>query len=406
MPTNSSIKVLLYTSKVLKSGESPIMLRIIKNRKPKYISIGHSCNPKLWDMKVQRPKNSHPNKRRLDIFIDTKITEVEQLLLDIEIKNKEFSIETLTRQIRNSGSNADVFSFIDTIVKEENKADKVGNSGVYHQTKSMLKKFSKKDVLIFSDITTSFLKKYETFFRMKGLEEITISFYMRTLRAVFNRAIAEGCCDKSIYPFHEYKISNLNTKTVKRAITKEDIKKIAKLNYEEYSRLFHSKNYFLFSFYTQGMNFIDIAKLKWSNIKNGRLNYTRSKTNKPYDVGLLLPAFEILEHYKKPVYQDGGEYIFPILSDFHDTAVRVKNRVHKVLGQTDKDLKTIADDAKIEVNLTTYVARHTYATVLKRCGVPTAVISESMGHDTERTTQIYLDSFDNDVIDEANKNLL
>ncbi len=406
MSANSSIKVLLYTSKVLKNGESPIMLRIIKNRKPKYVSIGYSCDKQLWDFTAERPKKTHPNKLRLDIYIGRKINEVQKTLLEFEDKSESFSAETVTRRIKSKSTNIDLYSFIDKIVKEEKKADKVGNAGVYSQTKSMLKKFTRKEMLYFTDITVSFIKRYENFFRVNGAKEISISYYMRTLRSVINRAISEGHCDKSIYPFNDYKISSLSTKTVKRAITKAEIKKIIDLDYVEGSRLFHSKNYFLFSYYTMGMNFVDMAKLKWSDINNGRLKYIRTKTNKSYDVGLLSPAQEILNHYKKVIYQNGGDYIFPILSDFHDTSIRIQNRVHKVIGQTDKDLKTIAKDAGIEINLTTYVARHTFATVLKRSGVPVAVISEGMGHTSEKTTHIYLDSFDNSVIDAANQNLI
>jgi hypothetical protein len=320
------------------------MLRVIKNRKSKYVSIGHSCKPELWDIKTSRPKKSHPNKTRLDIYISAKITEVEKMLLDLENMEEEFAIETLTTQIKSKASNINVYDFIDKIVKEETQANKIGTAGVYAQTKSMLRNFHGNDSLRFTDITVSFLKKYESFFRKKGTKEISISFYMRTLRAVMNRAIAEKYCNKNIYPFKDYSIANLNTKTVKRAISKDAILRIMKLDYKEGSRLFHSKNIFLFSYFAQGMNFIDIAKLKWSDINKGRLTYTRAKTNKIYDVGLIPPALEILEHYKKLIYTVDGDYVFPILSGFHDTEARIKNRVHKIIGQTDKDLKIIAKD--------------------------------------------------------------
>jgi len=404
MSTNTSIKVILYTSKILKNGESPIMLRVIKNRKAKYISVGHSCNSKQWDIKQQRPKNSHPNKRMLDILIESKINEAQKNLLDIEINNQEFSIETVTKKIRSINSNKNVYDFIDLIVEQKKKENKIGTAGVYYQSKTMLQNFSKKKELFFTDITPSFLNKYDSFFRMKGTKEISISYYMRTLRAIFNKAIIEGLCSKDLYPFQEYTIGKLSTKTVKRAITKDDIKKIITIELEKDSRLNDSKNIFLFSYFTMGTNFTDLAQLKWTNIQNDRLKYVRAKTNKPYDVGLLPPALDILQYYKKNNLNN--EYIFPILNDFHNTALRIKNRIHKVLKQTNDDLKEIATLAGIDVNLTTYVARHTYATVLKYSGVSTSVISEALGHDSEKTTQIYLDSFQNDVLDEANKNLL
>lgn len=405
MTQNTSIKVVLYTSKILKNGEHPIMLRVIKNRKSKYISVGHSCEIKLWDVKNERPRKSHPHKRLLDILIETKIQEAQKNLLDMEIKQKHFSIESVTKKIRNDIPTKNVFEFIDSIVAQKKLEKKLGTSGVYKQTKAMLQSFTKSDTLLFSDITPSFLNKYESFFRMKGTKEISISYYMRTLRAVCNKAITDGFCPKDFYPFNEYSIGKLSTKTVKRAITKEDIKKIIALVIPKTSRLYHSKNYFLFSYYTMGTNFNDICTLKWDNIHKNRLKYIRAKTNKPYDVGLLEPAIDILNFYKKK-YRDESGYVFPILNSFHDSPQRIKNRINKILKQTNEDLKEIAKLANINVNLTTYVARHTYATVLKHSGVSTSIISEALGHDSEKTTQIYLDTFENKVLDDANKNLL
>ncbi|OQA98524.1 MAG: hypothetical protein BWY22_00847 [Bacteroidetes bacterium ADurb.Bin217] len=294
MTQNTSIKVILYTSKTLKNGEHPIMLRVIKNRKSKYISVGHSCDLRLWDMKNERPKKSHPNKRLLDILIETKIQEAHKNLLSLEINQGHFSVESITKKIRNDIPNKNVYEFIDSIVEQKRLESKLGTSGVYKQTKAMLIAFTKNNSLLFSDITPSFLHKYESFFRMKGTKEISISYYMRTLRAVYNKAITEGFGAKDLYPFNEYTIGKLNTRTVKRAITKEDIKKIIATDINEDSRLFHSKNYFLFSYYTMGTNYNDICTLKWENIKQNRLKYIRAKTNKPYDVGLLEPAIEIL----------------------------------------------------------------------------------------------------------------
>ena len=122
---------------------------------------------------------------------------------------------------------------------------------------------------------------------------------------------------------------------------------------------------------------------------------------------LLDPAIEIVNYYKENFYHGEDTYLFPILDkDTHTTETSIKNRIHKVLGQTNKDLKTIGEKIGLEIPLTTYVARHTFATVMKRSGVSTSIISESLGHDSERTTQIYLDSFANDVLDEASKALL
>ena len=157
---------------------------------------------------------------------------------------------------------------------------------------------------------------------------------------------------------------------------------------------------FAFSYFTAGINFIDIALLKDGNIIDNRVVYYRHKTKKRIIVPLQPKAIELIDKYR------GGAYLFPILSAFHKTEVQIADRLHKVLGKVNKYLKQIGKELKLPIPLTTYVARHSYATVLKRSGVSTSIISESLGHSTERITQVYLDSFGNDQMNEAMKNLL
>lgn len=159
---------------------------------------------------------------------------------------------------------------------------------------------------------------------------------------------------------------------------------------------------FVFSYLNAGINFIDIAKLKRSNIVESQLIYNREKTKKLINVPLQQKAMEIIAKYEN----DKSPYLFPILTPFHKTEIQIANRLHKVLAKINKHLKEIGKKLKLPIPLTTYVARHSYATVLKRAGVSTSIISESLGHGSEKITQVYLDSFDNSQINDAMKNLL
>jgi site-specific recombinase XerD len=238
----------------------------------------------------------------------------------------------------------------------------------------------------------------------KNVSENSISVYFRTLRSLFNKAIQEKLIKIEKYPFNVYKISKLSVKTKKRAISMESIQKISNLNFEIDSLDWHSENYFLFSFYTMGTNIVDIAHLTKANIEDGRLKYKRMKTGNEYNIKLLAPALEILDYYLK---HQKSNYIFPMLNDtIHISPTQIHNRVKKVTKQINASLKSIGVLCEIEIKLTTYVARHSFATFLKRNGVSTSIISEAMKHDTEKTTQIYLDSFENSVIDDANETLL
>ena len=147
---------------------------------------------------------------------------------------------------------------------------------------------------------------------------------------------------------------------------------------------------FTFSYFTAGINFIDMAMLERSNIVDGQLTYYRKKTKKQIIIPLQDKAVEIIHKYNN----ERSPYLFPILSPFHKTEVQIANRLHKVLAKVNKYLKDIGDKLKLPLPLTTYVARHSYATVLKRAGVSTAIISESLGHKSIKTTQIYLKGFE------------
>jgi site-specific recombinase XerD len=283
----------------------------------------------------------------------------------------------------------------------------VGNANVYKDSKRSLKRFTNSLDLLFTDIDQTFLQNYEIHLRKLGLAETSISVYFRTLRALFSKAIQEKLINLHVDPFKEFSVSKFNTATKKRAITKEEIKKIEKLEIDPASSLSESRHYFLFSYYGQGINFKDFTLLQWKNIVHNHIVYTRAKTGKIIQFKLLPPAKAIIEHYRRLTGNHPENYIFPILNRLkHVTALQIDYRVTKVIHQVNCDLKEIAHLAQIDANLTTYVARHTYATVLKKNGIPTAVISEALGHKSEFITQTYLKSFENEVVDLANECLL
>ena len=240
--------------------------------------------------------------------------------------------------------------------------------------------------------------------RGQNLLENTIGKRFRTLRVLYNIAIERNLVKRDLYPFHAFKVSKLHQATAKRAISKEEIMQIIDYRGKDmYTRL--AIDLFAFSYFSAGINFVDMAHLTPSNIVDGRLIYTRQKTGKLIRLPLQPKAREIIDKYIAPS-RIGQNYIFPILSSFHKTEVQQRNRLHKVLSNVNKRLKEVGKELQIPIDLTTYVARHSYATVLKRSGVSTSLICETLGHSSEKVTQIYLDSFGNSQIDAAMQNLL
>lgn len=210
-----------------------------------------------------------------------------------------------------------------------------------------------------------------------------------------------GIAKEGNYPFKAYKVAKLHKETAKRSLCKENIERV--LNFTSSNRfMLFPIDIFAFTYYCGGINFVDIANLTKDNIIEGRLVYKRLKTNKLIKIPIQPKAHAIINRYKK----EESPYIFPILSSFHKTELQKSNRIHKVISKVNERLKQIGNELNLPITLTTYCARHSQATVMKKAGVSTSIIREIMGHSSERVTQIYLDSFDNEQIDSAMKNLL
>lgn len=396
-----TINVVCYKSKVLKNNESPLMLRICKDRKMKYQSLGISINPVLWDFKTNKPTSKCPNREFLIKLIAEKTKAYTDKILELKAMEKDFTATTLVEKVTNPikvKTVGDVFlDYIGRLTAEKRTGYMLSVKQVYNS----LLKFNKHLNIYFPDIDISWLRKYETWLRSNNIKENTIGIRFRTLRAIYNLAIEENIVKAEYYPFKKYKVSKLHEETVKRAITKEDINKI--LSYKSsnpFTRL--PIDLFTFSYFMGGINFVDMAYLTKDNIIDNRLIYSRRKTSKLIKLPLQPKAIELILKYADP----DNLYLFPILSTFHKTEQQQRNRIHKVIAKVNDRLKAIGEELNLPIELTTYVARHSFATSLKRSGVNTSLISEALGHSSERVTQIYLDSFGNDQMEDAMKNLL
>ena len=405
---HTTIVVLLRTSQTLANGEHAVRLCVTKERVRKYISLGFTCSLKNWDVKANLPKRNHPFKAQYDSIISKAIRDYKEKLNDFNSEGKDFTPAVLIDTLGLKVTKTTLFKYIESKIVDLKESNRIGNADVYTNTLNQLKTFLKRKDITFSQIDLVFLNKFETFFRKRSSMDNTMSVHFRTLRAVFNSAIAEGYAKKDSYPFDKYKISErFSTKTKKRAITKEEVHKVGNLVIINDDSSLEAQKYFMFSYYGQGINFVDIANLQWHNLSNGRIFYRRAKTSQELSFALPQPALDIIEKLNKSTDRNRNTYIFPILNrDVHISATQIKNRIKKVMGRVNKDLKAIGTRVGTTLPLTTYVARHSFATALKRSGVSTSVISESMGHQTEAVTQTYLKSFENSIIDEAMKHLL
>ena len=403
----ATVEVVCYKSKPLKDGTFPLMLRVTKDRKRKYVSLGLSLHEKFWDFEKSKPKRNCPNKEQIERLIAAKTAEYNDLIVEMTAQQREYTVETLVSHFHNQVRCATVVELYDKLIDDMKRGGKLGNAGVYKYSRTSLLKFTGQRLQIpFSDIDAVWLRRYENWLRTSGCGDTTISQLFRTLRSVFNKAVELQLVKRDYYPFDAYKVSKFDTRTKKRAITKEDVRKVIALDLSQgYPSERLARDIFVFSYFGAGINFADIALLKYGNVRDGRVQYVRKKTGKPINFLLTEEMRNIIVKYQRQGQTD-EDYIFPILDRrVHRTEQQRYDRTHKVLTNTNRWLRKIGQRVGIE-HLTTYVARHTFATVLKRSGVNIAIISESLGHSDLSTTQIYLDSFENSQIDAAMQNLL
>lgn len=405
---HTSVKVILFTSKTLSNGEHPVMLRLTKERRSKYMSVGFSCSKSLWNEKVGEPIKKHPLYKEAKMLIQKKKLEASKLVYALENDDKHLSVGEIKIKLKKTKTaHTTLFKYFDHVVERLKGTGQIKTAEVYRDTKNNIQQFTNSADKHFSEVDVMFLSQLEEYLKAVGKGPNTIYIYLRTLRALINRAIKEEVCPEKHYAFKKFSLGKYaKIKTAKRAITKEDIEKIKNQNFKKHPELLDACHIFLFSYYCRGMNFTDIAFLKWKDIKGLRLTYIRQKTKERFSIGLLQPAQEILAYYKKQVRHSGNDYVFAIFNEKHVTPTAIYNRKVKMLRKINQDLKAIASLCGITTELTTYVARHSFATILKRQGINTSIISEMMGHDTEKTTQVYLDDFENTVLDEVSKGLL
>ena len=398
---STTISVVCYKSKVLKNNESPLMLRICKDGKRKYESIGISILPSLWDFKQNKPTRKCPNKEYIERLIAEKVKVYTDKVIEFKSQEKEFTATSLMEKVNKPVKRKTVQEVFNQYIQELESANRLRYADMYKCTMHSLIKFNKHLDIPFSDMDTIWLKRYEVWLQSQGLAINTLGTRFRLLRVIYNFAIEEKIVKSEYYPFNSFKVSKLSQTTAKRSIQKGEI--LSVLNYQGQTPLeCLAIDLFTFSYLAAGINFGDIARLTKDNILENRLIYIRKKTQKQIKVSLQEQAIKLIQKYSMP----DNPYLFPILSNFHKTEQQKVNRIHKIIAKVNKSLKEIGERLNIPIDLTTYVARHSFATVLKRSGVNTSLICEALGHSSERVTQIYLDSFGNDQMEDAMKNLL
>lgn len=292
-----------------------------------------------------------------------------------------------------------LFGFMSDQIMRLSEAGKYGTARNYRRAFSSIYNFLKGKDIPLSFISEGMMTEYESWLSGRQIKRNTSSFYMRILRAVYNKAARLSLVEQE-YPFdHVY--TGID-KTRKLAISEDTLISLEKIDLSRFPSLSMARDIFMFSFSTRGMSFVDIAYLKKSDIKNGVICYARKKTGRQVTVFVEPFIKNLMKKYEKDV--EGTPYVFPILSSTEP--VEAFRQYQTSLGLYNKHLKRISSMIGKDVRLSSNTARHAWATIARNSNVPVSVVSAGLGHSSERTTQIYLASLENSVVDMANRDIL
>lgn len=385
----------------------PVIVRVIHNRRNTSIATGVRVQKDYWDEQTSQLMRSHPNYSVLSSTLLEAFLKVQKAIHQLEESN-DFSFDALKERLAEQVKPSKVITkvsfndFAKKLVQDLISINKSGNAIVYRTASNRLIAYAGNRSLKFRDIDYNLLEGFKHALLKDGVKANTVHNYFRTIRAIYNRAIKAKLIDRSFYPFYDVKLKL--ERTAKRAVLVDHIKTLHHLDLKFNTRYWHARNYFILSFSLIGMSFTDMAYLTQKNIVKGRLIYNRRKTHKTYDIKLTAIAGKILKLYQGR----NSKYLLPILPpSVVEDSMEAKKIIAQWIKTTNKWLERLANDCKIEDTITTYVARHTWATTAKRLGYSNELIAEAMGHEYgNRITNIYLDSFDQSVVDEVNERVV
>lgn len=379
--------------------EGSVYYQIIHRRKVRHIRTTYKIFPNEWDSALgminifsENINNRRSYLNELKKLIDIDILKITKCVSWLEQAFSDYEIDSIIKLYSSTECYTMFLLYGKELLVEMKGVGKNRTVETYQSALNSFERFlnNRADVPL-NNFDSKLMVEYEIWLKSNGICPNTISYYMRNLRAIYNRAVEQGLTTQQ-YPF-----KNVYTgieKTKKRAVPLEVIRKIRDMELKKKSLAF-ARDVFLFSFYMRGMSFVDMAFLKKKDLQNGVLVYRRNKTGQQLWIKWESPMQKLIEKYDT----SDSPYLLPIIRNPKvDEWRQYRNEAHRV----NRNLKKIGEEIGLNIPLTTYVARHAWASIAKSKNIPLSVISEALGHDSEKTTKIYLASLDTSVVDKAN----
>jgi len=393
----TSVKI-KFRNSTIENKEGVLFFQLIHSRKTRLLRTRFRLFPDEWDDQKETVLFGNSGMERqshllsVKTGLDTELKQLEELIRLLEMKSN-YTVDELTDLYTSNSFNGYLFPFIDYVAKLLKEENRNKTATILSTTKRSFERFLYGQDILLDKMDNDLMRKYENYLRNTGMMKNTISCYMRSLRSVYNQAVKRGLTSQK-NPF--VNIFTRIDKTVKRAVNEDVVIRLKNLYLTGYKELALARDLFMFSFYMRGISFIDMANLRKNSVKNGYIVYSRSKTKQMLNVKIEDCMQQIISRYESRTIDD---YLLPVYTE--------QNRDHSSqLRNHNKRLKRISDLLGLEKPLSSYVSRHSWATLALRKGISVEVISESMGHENETTTRIYLASLGQSVVDEANAEII
>ena len=398
----ATVKIKFRASSVA-GKEGTLYYHIIHQRKLRWISTDYHVYPEEWNARKSSVIVSNSNNRQAHLQliqsqIDWEMKQMQCIIHDKEMDGVSYSVDDLANEIQQLPTSQSVFMFFRQQIAKKEQMQCVGTKNNYTNAVNRFIEFRNQKDLTFSQMTADMMEMYQAWLWNRGVGQNTVSFYLRTLRTLHHKAVEAGQATSNDIFAH---VQTANVRTAKRAISIKDIRNIEKLELQIGSSIDKARDLFLLSFYLRGMAFVDMAFLKKSDLKCGMVSYNRRKTHQNLNIEWIKPMQAIIDKYAEQTKD--SPYMLPILTG-KETSPYTQYR--KVEYNTNYNLKKIGKMIGLKIPLTTYVARHTWASIALHMNIPIATISEGMGHNSYKTTQIYLESIDVATINDANKKII
>lgn len=398
----ASVKI-KYRPSTVDGKQGSIFYQIIHNRVVRQLKTNYRLYDDDWHINnlevlfVNSDDSRREHLLKIKDGIQCDIRKFLRIISVLEHRGREYTSDDVIAKFTSDTQGHFLFPFMKNVIANLMALGKVRTSEAYASTLSSFMRFRNGRDVLLDEMDSDMMLAYEAYLRNSGVSPNSTSFYMRNLRAVYNRAVEKGLI------FQRYIFKHVYTgidKTVKRAVPLKVIRRIKEMDLSANPTLGFARDMFLFSFYTRGMSFVDMAYLKKRNLANGILVYRRRKTGQQMCIKWERCMQEIVGRYDT----SSSPYLLPIIKP--DCGIEERKQYIYAAHNINHSLKIIGRELGQSVSLTLYVARHSWASIARSKNVPLSVISEGMGHDSETTTRIYLASLDTVAIDKANMMIL